>query len=288
MGWVAISWKWALTPFLLSIGAASFARAQPPYPDVWHVEVADAPKGPHAYTYVALLSDDEVLVIAKSDTSARSAQVVMKTFFHQRSIDVARTNLATGVVIYADGVTANVVRASAPSITLRDGGRLHNVSTVYRRCYRGPARDHVVRRSPDASRIYRVFFYLLEEPEIFENETEDNNLGTGSLCPTEKPTRLRVPVVSTPCSFLELPDGTVLCTITDRAFVQRLRPDLTTPAKSMNPKLFGFPTVAGDSLFVGKLTGKNYGSSEEGNERFQEALDDLRAHLISLRSSFEP
>jgi hypothetical protein len=130
-----------------------------------------------------------------------------------------------------------------------------------------------------------VFFFLLDEPETFENETAENNLGTGSLCPTEEPMRLEISVVSTGCAYLELPDGTILCTISSRAFVQRLKPDLTVPAKAMNGKLFGFPTISGDSTFVGSLTGKDYGSNEEKSVRFQEAIDDLRAHLISLRDA---
>jgi hypothetical protein len=56
----------------------------------------------------------------------------------------------------------------------------------------------------------------------------------------------------------------------------------------MNRKLFGFPNEWGDSTFVGTLTGKDYGSNEEGNVRFQEALDDLRNYLIALREAPPP
>jgi hypothetical protein len=41
----------------------------------------------------------------------------------------------------------------------------------------------------------------------------------------------------------------------------------------------------GDSTFVGTLMGKDYGPKEAGDVRFQEALDDLRNHLIYLRDA---
>jgi hypothetical protein len=274
----------AASPFLLySMGcAAATPAAMPPYPEVWE-KVLPAHVSPEQLG-VSLLEDGEVLVATASDVRTGHVSWNFDTFFGRKSIDAVKTAREKNAVVYSDGTRAGVVRSNARRQELPDGRTIGVTSNEYRGCYRGPARDSVLIVDPASKRrVSRVFFYKLSKPEQFTNSTGETANDTGSLCPTEEQMTLRVPVVSLSGTFLPLPDGTVLFVVPSRSLLLRLDSNLESRSKLMNKQVFSFPIVTGDYMFMPSINGKDYGSGEEKNIRYQELLDDLDAYLQSLR-----
>jgi hypothetical protein len=252
--------------------------AMPPYPEVWEkvlpVEVDSSRLG------VSLLDDGEVLITIAPDSRTGPKTRQIYTFFNRKAVDLGRTARETNAVVYADGTRAAIVRRQGSNQEMSDGRTIRISSNAYRGCYRGPARQSVALVDGEKKeRLNRVFFYLLSEPEQFTNDAAD----TASRCPTEEQMTLRTSVVSLDGAFLPLPDGTVLFVVPSRAIVLRLDSSLESRSRLMNDKIFSFPIATGDYLFLPKTNGKNYGSGEMKNIRFQELLDDLKAHLELLR-----
>lgn len=260
--------------------------SSPARSEIWDWAALQLPGKTVTELRTSLLDNGDVLISWSYQSPDGKIEPHLATMFQTTRVDVARSVLARGHIVFADGAVSRVVARESASAVLHDGDQVTVISRVYRQCYRGPVR-HVLARLDSLGHIelMKAAIYLLDEPKEFIGGGGEPWFGEpNASCPNEPPLHLRFKVETLDGSLLALPDDTLLLTLQGYPTVLRLTRDLETRSLLNNRKIFLLPfDVGGGSLFVDKLTGKNYGSIEEGTARYQEALDDLYAYLLKIR-----
>ncbi len=249
----------------------------------WEWVAPSVPGATLAELHMSLLDDGDVLFSSTYRAGDGSTRTRLATLSGRSKVDESRSDPKARRIVMSDGSKRTVVRSESAKAVLPGGEAVTVIPKVYRQCYRGPVR-FILARTGRGGEIEqtKVMFALTDEPRTFVGgggsawHGEEN-----ASCPNEPPLELTYRVEAASGVFLALPDGTALMRVSGYPIVVRLTRELDSRSKLIGHRLFLLPFESGDDpLYVVKLTGKDYGSIEEGTARYQEALDDLRSYLV--------
>jgi hypothetical protein len=254
---------------------AQVPAAQPRLPVVWHF----APQNVKPGSMQAFATKGGEVVLRWRERVPRGAADIERARAFFSGDEVIAEPGERLAFRFGTGEVAEVLNGVAEKVDSGDGSVIQFEAWNNRDCWRGPDNVTLVRRGrPGASTdIWRRNIYLLlPKPQVFGS-------GMNGNCPEGRFPRLvdyTRPVVG---GFIDLPDRTFLIVDSD-GLVIRFDRDMRTRSTLLNRSVFVLDSGTPPMGLMETLTGKNY-YPENGPARYQEALDDLRDHILKLKGN---